>query len=256
MRENSVKKALKEGKLQLGCGFGNFRSAEIPKILAAAGLTWAFVDTEHGNFDLETVNDICRVANLVNLCPIVRVADFQYSLVARALDCGAGGIIFPRTEDPMLLEKAISWTIYPPTGARGYGLAPNNADYEALTFTEMMDHFNSNLMRVVQIESVRAVEALDEILSVAGFDTVMIGPADLSISLGVPGNMDHPSMIGTIEKIRDACLRHGIIPGIHTRASSMARFWKDRGMLFVGCSNDLAMLLERASENVKTILKD
>ncbi len=255
MRENSVKQALKQGKVQLGCGFGNFRSAEIPKILAAAGLQWAFVDTEHGNFDLETVNDICRVANLVNFCPIVRVADFQYSLVARALDCGAGGIIFPRTEDPGQLEKAISWTIYPPTGIRGYGLAPNNADYEPLNFTQLIDHYDANLMRVVQIETVRAVEALDEILSVPGFDTVMIGPADLSISLGVPGNMDHPKMIGAIETIRDACLRHGIIPGIHTRAAAMARFWIDRGMLFVGCSNDLAMLLEQASVNVRTILK-
>lgn len=256
MRENSVKRSLKEGKLQLGCGFGNFRSAEIPKLLAAAGFQWAFVDTEHGNFDLETVNDICRVANLVNLCPIVRVADFQYSLVARALDNGAGGIIFPRTENPKQLETAISWTIYPPQGIRGYGLAPNNADYEALTFSQMIDHYNANLMRVVQIESVRAVEALEEILSVPGFDTVMIGPADLSISLGVAGNMDHPKMIGTIETIRDACIRHGIIPGIHTRASSMAKYWKDRGMLFVGCSNDLAMLLDRASENVRAILKD
>jgi 2-dehydro-3-deoxyglucarate aldolase/4-hydroxy-2-oxoheptanedioate aldolase len=256
MRENTVKRALKEGKLQLGCGFGNFRSAEIPKILAAAGMHWAFIDTEHGNFDLETVHDICRVAHLVNLCPIVRVADFQYSLVARALDCGAGGIIFPRVEEPKQLETAISWTIYPPAGKRGYGLAPNNADYEALTFTQMTDHFNENLMRVVQIESVRAVEAIDEILSVPGFDTVMIGPADLSISLGVPGNMDHPKMIGTIEAIRDACVRRGIVPGIHTRATAMARFWKERGMLLLGCSNDLAMLWERAQENVRTILKD
>jgi 2-keto-3-deoxy-L-rhamnonate aldolase RhmA len=256
MRENSVKRALKEGKLQLGCGFGNFRSAEIPKILSAAGLHWAFIDTEHGNFDLETVSDICRVAYLVNFCPIVRVADFQYSLVARALDSGAGGIVFPRTEDARQLEKAISWTIFPPAGIRGYGLAPNNADYEQLTFTQLIDHYNENLMRVVQIESVRAVEALDEILSVPGFDTVMIGPADLSISLGVPGSLDHPKMVGTIEAIRDACLRHGIVPGIHTRGSAMARFWKERGMLFLGCSNDLAMLLERASENVRTILKD
>ncbi len=172
------------------------------------------------------------------------------------LDCGAGGIIFPRTEDPKLLEKALSWTVYPPAGIRGYGLAPNNVDYEARTFTEMMDHYNENLMRVVQIESVRAVDALDEILSVPGFDTVMVGPADLSISLGVPGNSDHPKMIATIEKIRDACLQHGIVPGIHTKSTAMARFWKERGMLFIGCSSDLGMLLDRASENARAILKD
>src|SRR5580692_12382747 len=110
MQKNLVKQALSEGRMQLGCGFGFLRSPEVPRILLAAGFQWAFVDTEHGNFDLETVQDICRVANLVNLCPIVRVADFQYSLVARALDCGAGGIIFPRTENPKQLAKAISWT--------------------------------------------------------------------------------------------------------------------------------------------------
>ena len=256
MHENSVKRALRAGELQLGCGFGNFRSAEIPKILAAAGYQWTFVDTEHGNFDIETVQDICRVSHLVNLCPIVRVADFQYSLVARALDCGAGGIIFPRVESAKQLETAISWTIYPPVGVRGYGLAPNNADYEPLTFTQMIDHYNANLLRVVQIESVRAVEALDEILSVAGIDVVMIGPADLSLSLGVPGNMDHPKMIGTIEAIRDACVKHGVVPGIHTRATAMARFWKERGMLFLGCSNDLAMLWEKAADNARTIRRD
>ena len=256
MRENSVKKALQAGKLQLGCGFGNFRSAEMPRLLAAAGLTWAFVDTEHGNFDLETVNDICRVSNLIGFCPVVRVADFQYSLVARALDNGAGGIIFPRVDDPKVLEKALSWTIYPPEGVRGFGLAPCNLEYETLTFTQMMDHYTTNLLRVVQIESARASEMLDEILSVKGFDTVMIGPADLSISMGVPGNSDHPKMIEAIEKIRDACVRHGIVPGIHTKSPAMAKFWKDRGMLFVGCSHDLAMLLDRATENVRAILKD
>ena len=73
------------------------------RIYAQAGLHWAFIDTEHGGFDLETVQDICRVAALAGLCPIVRVAELQYSLVTRALDAGAQGIIFPRVESPELL---------------------------------------------------------------------------------------------------------------------------------------------------------
>jgi len=108
MHKNTVKQALAEGKIQLGTGFGQLRSPEIPRILAAAGFNWAFIDTEHGGFDLETVQDLCRVSNMVGLSPIVRVADLQYSLVARALDCGAQGIIFPRVESPELLQKAIS----------------------------------------------------------------------------------------------------------------------------------------------------
>ena len=106
---NTVKKALAEGKVQFGTGFGQLRSPDIPRILLAAGFHWAFVDTEHGGFDLETVQDICRVSNLIGFCPIVRVADLQYSLVARSLDCGAQGIIFPRVESPELLGWRLSW---------------------------------------------------------------------------------------------------------------------------------------------------
>src|SRR6266851_8486286 len=98
MRKNTVKEALAEGKLQLGTGFGQLRSPEISKLLAKAGFHWAFLDTEHGGFDLETIQDICRVATLSGLSPIVRVPDLQYALVARAFDCGAQGVIFPRVE--------------------------------------------------------------------------------------------------------------------------------------------------------------
>ncbi len=103
MHINPVKHALKEGKLQAGCSFGQLRSPEVARILAAAGFHWSYIDAEHGPFDLETLHDICRAATTAGLMPIVRVSDLQYSLVARALDNGAQGIIFPRVEDPELL---------------------------------------------------------------------------------------------------------------------------------------------------------
>src|SRR5258708_3533601 len=133
MRINSVKKALAEGGVQLGTGFSQFRSPDVPRILAAAGFHWAFLDTEHGGFDLETIQDICRISVLTGLSPIVRVAELQYSLVTRALDAGAEGIIFPRVESPELLAKAISWTKFPPLGVRGYGLTPLHAGHEKMS---------------------------------------------------------------------------------------------------------------------------
>ena len=99
MRKNTVKQALVEGKLQLGTGFGQLRSPEIARILAAAGFQWAFIDTEHGGFDLETVQDICRTAVTVGLSPIVRVADLQYSLIARALDCDVPASVLARADE-------------------------------------------------------------------------------------------------------------------------------------------------------------
>ncbi|SRR5581483_549561 len=253
MRINTVKQALAEGKVQLGTGFGQLRSPEIPRMLVAAGFQWAFIDTEHGGFDLETVQDICRVSLMAGLCPIVRVADLQYSLVARALDCGAQGVIFPRVESPELLEKAISWTKFPPVGVRGYGLTQVQTDYEALSFSQIIEHVNANTMVVLQIETRKALEGREELLAVSGIDAVMVGPADLSISLGVPGDFQNPKMVEAMESVRDTCNRRGIAPGTQTRSPALARFWKDRGMRFLGCSNDTGMLYERAIELVSQI---
>jgi 2-keto-3-deoxy-L-rhamnonate aldolase RhmA len=250
MKANLVKQALKEGRLQLGCGLWQLRSPEVARILAAAGFNWVFVDMEHGGFDLETVQDICRVANLAGLCPIVRVGDLQYTLVARALDCGAQGVIFPRVESVELLEKAVSWVKFPPVGIRGYGLTNQQANYEQVSMPEIIEHMNANTMVVMQIETKRAVEMREELLSVPGIDAVMIGPADLSISLGVPGDFQHPLMVKAMEAVRDTCLRRGIAPGTQTRNTQLAKFWKERGMTFLGCSNETTMLLDRATELV------
>jgi 2-keto-3-deoxy-L-rhamnonate aldolase RhmA len=253
MQINTVKQALAAGQVQLGTSFWQFRSPEIARLLAAAGFKWAFLDTEHGNFDLETVQDICRVARLAGLAPIVRVADLQYSLVARALDCGGQGVIFPRVESPELLERAVSWTKFPPAGVRGYGMALFHTDYEAAPFPKVIEHMNANTMVVLQIETQRALDAREELLSVPGIDAVMIGPADLSISLGVPGEMENPKLIAAMEAIRDTCDRRGIAPGVQTRSADMACYWKAHGMRFLGCGNEVAMLYERATQVVKQI---
>ena len=254
MQINQVKLALRRGDLQLGVSFGQLRSAEIPRLLAKAGFHWAFIDTEHGGFDLETVQDVCRVAKLVGLCPLVRVADLQYQLVARALDCGAQGIIFPRMEDPRELETALSWTKFPPAGVRGYGLIAPQVEYEALSFPEIIEHYNANILTVLQIESRRAVEAREEILSVPGIDAVMIGPADLSISLSVPGQFQHPSMIAAMDAVRETCEKKGIAPGTQTRSVELARYWKDRGMRFLGCGSEIGFLWEKAVETARGVL--
>jgi 2-dehydro-3-deoxyglucarate aldolase/4-hydroxy-2-oxoheptanedioate aldolase len=248
MVPNSVKKALRRGEVQLGCAFAQFRSPEIARILKTSGFDWAFVDTEHGNFSIETVQDICRVSALIGFCAVVRVAEMHYSQVARALDCGASGIVFPRVESAELLEHAVSWTKFPPDGVRGFGLTSMAVNYETASFPQMIEYFNENTLIILQIETVRAIEAREELLSVPGIDAVMIGTADLSISLGVPGEFDHPKMIEAMEAIRDTCVRRGVAPGAQTRSLGLARFWRERGMRFLGCSSETAMLADRARE--------
>jgi 2-dehydro-3-deoxyglucarate aldolase/4-hydroxy-2-oxoheptanedioate aldolase len=147
----------------------------------------------------------------------------------------------------------VSWTKFPPVGIRGYGLTTMSTNYEPLGIRDVMEHLNANTLVCVQIETKKALEAREELLSVPGLDAVMIGPADLSISLGVPGDFQHPKMVEAMEAIRDSCVRHKVAPGTQTRTVSLARFWKERGMLFLGCNNDGGMLLERATEIAKEL---
>jgi 2-keto-3-deoxy-L-rhamnonate aldolase RhmA len=253
MRVNSVKKALQEGKVQYGCAFGQIRSVEVPRILAAAGFDWTFIDGEHGGFGIETLQDLCHASVTAGLSPVVRVADMQYAMVARALDCGAQGVLFPRVESAEVLERAVSWTKFPPVGIRGFGLTPAHLGYERATIPQVIEHMNQNVMVVLQIETKLAVEKRDELLSVPGIDAVLVGPVDLSISLGVPGDFENPKMVEAMEKIRDSCIQHGVAPGTQTRTLSLAKFWKERGMLFLGSGSETGFLFEKASEIVAAL---
>jgi 2-dehydro-3-deoxyglucarate aldolase/4-hydroxy-2-oxoheptanedioate aldolase len=250
MRINHVRKALKQGQVQYGCGFSQLRSPEVPRVLAAAGFHWTFIDSEHGPFDHETIQDLARSSVIAGLCPVVRVADLQYNLVARALDCGGQGVVFPRVESPELLEKAVSWCRFPPIGIRGFGLIPLQVDFEAATIPQIAEHMNEHTLVVLQIETQKAVDARDELLSVPGVDAVMVGPVDLSISLGVAGDFMHAKMVDAMQKILDSCVKHGVAPGTQTRNVQLARFWKERGMLFLGCGNEIGMMFERAKSLV------
>jgi 2-keto-3-deoxy-L-rhamnonate aldolase RhmA len=253
MRPNAVKVALREGKTVLGTSYGQLRDPEIARILKAGGFDYVYLDGEHGGFGIETIQNICRVATLCGLTVFTRVADMEYELIARALDCGSDGIIFPRVESPELLERAVSWCKFPPVGIRGFGLTVMQSNYEAVTIPEMIAHRNENGMVVLQIETVKALEARDELLSVAGIDVVMVGPVDLSISLGIPGEFEHPKFIEAIDQIRDTCVAKGIVPGIQCRGVALSKFCRDRGFRFLGTSNEWNLLLEKAKETVAAL---
>jgi len=253
MRVNLTKEKLLKGETAIGCALQVYRSPEIARTFAAAGFDYVFIDLEHGAFDLETAQDMITAANGSNITPIVRVAELAYSLVARLLDSGAQGIILPRVEDPRLLEEALSWMRFPPMGKRGYGVNATMIGYEARGFQEIIEHQNRNTLAVVQFETTTAMDRADELLSVKGTDVAMVGPADLSISLGAPGQFEHPSLISTVEKLMEKCHKHGVVPGIQVRTVAAAKFWLGKGMRFVGAGGEHGLLLEKAREAVAVL---
>jgi 2-dehydro-3-deoxyglucarate aldolase/4-hydroxy-2-oxoheptanedioate aldolase len=250
MRENRTLARLRAGKAVFGCAMQCFRSVEIPRLFAAAGFDYVFIDMEHGGFNQETAQDLVAASVAAGITPVVRVAELLYSLVSRTLDVGAQGIVFPRVEDPEVLKEALSWMTYPPVGRRGYGVISPLLDYHGTPMQDVIPHLNANTMAVVQFETVTAIERADELLAVPGVDAIMVGPADLSVSLGVPGQFEHPKLISAVEGLVAKCKARGIAAGIHPRDAMLARRWVEMGMRFVTCSNEHGILLEGARSMV------
>ncbi|MCB1020511.1 MAG: aldolase [Bryobacterales bacterium] len=253
MRPNRAKQMLQEGKVVLGTAQNAIATVEVAKMAAAAGLDWFFLDTEHGPFTSETVHNILQACLATPITPIVRVADFQYDLVARTLDSGAEGIMFPRTESPEKLAEAISWAKFPPQGVRGFGLGPPQIGYKTATLDEIREHQNRETLVVAQIESVRGLEAIDEIVQVEGLDALLLGPADMSISLGVAGDWDSPKLWAAIDRVIEACNGAGRFPSIHVRNPEFAVKAIKQGMKLVSCGADSALLWGAVSGLAKAL---
>lgn len=250
MRSNHTLEKLRRGETVFGCAIQCYRSSAVVKTLAAAGFDYVFIDLEHGGFDAEAAQEMAEAAVASGMTPLVRVGELLYSLVARFLDLGAQGIVLPRVEDPDLLREALRWMKFPPQGCRGFGVLPPLVDFASEPMAAIMQHLNFHTMSVVQFESVAALERAEELLAIEGVDAAMVGPADLSVSFGVPGEFSHPDMVKAIRRFIRQCERAGVAPGIHCRDAEQARFWLQQGMRLVGAGGEHRLLLERARQVV------
>jgi len=215
-----VKNALKE-KLSAGkAAFGTWimtSGLDNAEIIANAGADAIMIDGEHGGMDIETAGRMISLIRATPTTPLLRVAWSEMSLIKRALDTGAGGIMIPMINTGEEAQKAVEMCKYPPVGIRGVGAsratlyasgAPKYADYIATA--------NDEVLVILQIESYKAVENAEDIISVPGVDIVFIGLSDLSQSMGIPGQMNHPEVIEACKKVVACCMKHGVIPATVT----------------------------------------
>lgn len=229
------------------------RTPEVARALAASGFDFIFVDMEHSAYSYETFTEIVRTSKAVGLTCLARIIDPQYGLVARTLDSGAQGLLIPRVETKEVIENVVRFAKYPPWGERGFGIRSVVGDYEKVSVKDRIDEQNQDTMIIPQIERAKAVENIDGLLSVKGVDVALIGPQDLSISLGVPGELKHEKVIDAIGKVVDACKKHGLAAGIHSPNMDDLLFWKDRGMKMLTYSTETALMQSAASQAVTKI---
>ena len=244
MRRNTVKQRLANGETVIGTMVQEVSTPAIAQIFKQVGFDFFMVDMEHGSFSLETAAHILRVGRLLDMCPLVRVASPEYHLIARALDQGAMGIMLPRVETRHHVETLIEAMKYPPVGKRGCSSDAPHSEYDFGPLPEFLEAHNEDTLAIAQIERKVAIDRIDELLSVPGVDVALIGPEDLSVSLGVPGETSHPVVVEAAEEVIASAHRNNVVSAIHSGTVEPLEGWMAKGMRMLMYGSDLAFLME------------
>ncbi len=240
---NRIRAKLAEGKTVVGTMLVELRQPSVMTLLASAGLDFVLIDNEHGPFSVETIADLSRAARDAGLTPIVRIPELTYAHVTQPLDGGAQGIMLPRVTEPGQVELCVACMKYVPQGRRGAVLARGHTAFRGGPLADTLAAMNRETFLIIQIETAEAVARLDELLAVPGVDAALIGPTDLSVALGVAGQMDHPKLVGAIETTLAACQARAVTPAIHTNDLSMTAAWARRGMRLVSINSEVGHLM-------------
>jgi 2-keto-3-deoxy-L-rhamnonate aldolase RhmA len=241
MNKTPVKEKLQRNELSIGSWITLAHPA-IAEIMAKAGFDWLAVDLEHSVITIREAEELIRVIDLCGVAPLVRLSANDPVQIKRVMDAGAHGVIVPMVNSSTEAEQAVAAVCYPPKGKRGVGLS--RAQGYGASFEAYKDWLGREAVVIVQIEHIKAVENLASILSVDGVDGFIVGPYDLSGSLGVPGIFDHPLMRKAIEKIKLVGSKSGKVPGIHIIEPMIDQLQKSiaEGYKFIAYSLDIRML--------------
>jgi 2-dehydro-3-deoxyglucarate aldolase len=211
MSAREIRELLRAGKATVGT-WSQLPCPSVAETIARAGYDWVAVDLEHGSFATHQLPDMFRAIQAGGAVPLARVAEAHRKDIKQALDAGARGIILPMIESAEQLRAAAQACLYPPAGTRGVGFARANGFGER--FVAGLAE-NADTLIVAQIEHVRALTELDEILAEERLDAIMVGPYDLSASLGTPGNFETSEFRSTVARIYAAARSRGVATGLH-----------------------------------------
>lgn len=234
------------------CVFGPFMITSDPALVECAGYAgfdFVLLDMEHGPGSFEQLQNLIRAANVAKVLPVVRVPRGSDIYIARALDVGAGAVLIPQIETAQQAAAAVSAAKFSPVGTRGTCRFTRSACYGAYD-GETYFKAAQDTMVMIQAEGARAIENINEILDVDGIDIIFVGPYDLSASLGVIGQIEHPMIYDAVRKIVQRADAKGVKVGCFANDAAMARRWRDLGVRFIGYSCDTNIFFEGAKRDI------
>ena len=245
MRANHVKRRLEAGEPSIGTWLG-IPSPESAEHVAALGFDWLTVDAEHNSVDIRTASQMFGAIAGSGVAPLVRIPWNQPENFKRVLDAGAWGVVVPMVNSKEEAERAVEATFFPPKGNRSVGGAMTGLRF-GTSGSEYLKHADDEVLLVLQIEHIDAVERCDEILGLPGVAACFIGPNDLAasmgIGLGVPLESDHPRLVEAFAHVQKTAKSVGVAPGIHTSGASGVKQRIDEGFQFLAMASELKYMV-------------
>ena len=252
MKPTGLKARIAAGEVTLGAWL-TLAHPGIAEVMAAAGFDWIVIDIEHSTISLREAEELMRVIESAGVAPLVRLTSNDRDLAKRIMDAGAHGVVVPMINSAAEAQAALDAVYYPPRGRRGVGLA--RAQGYGPGFAQYVETLGQHAIVVPQIEHVAAIAVLPEILAVPGIDATIIGPYDLSASMGKPGQYDDHDVRDKLQEYERLSLASTVAMGYHVVETDTARVAArlQQGYRFVAYSVDFQFLGDTCRNGVSRI---
>lgn len=255
MKPNPVKQKLARGEVVLGTFAFEFKTAGLGRIAAAAGAEFIIYDMEHTGWTMETIGTLIASCGGADLTPIVRVPTTQYHFLARALDMGAKGVMVPMVESTQQVQVILDSIRYPPAGRRGAAFNIAHDDYQGGDVREKIRTANKEVLLVVQIETAAGLEHVEEIAAMDGVDMLWVGQTDMTCSLGIPAEFNHPKYLDALDRVAAAARASGKTAAFMALSETEARMLLEKGFRCLAYSGDVWIYQQALRSSLKSVRK-
>ncbi|MDQ3654303.1 MAG: aldolase/citrate lyase family protein [Chloroflexota bacterium] len=253
MRTNQVKRKLAAGAVSIGTMVFEFGSTGIGRIMGQAGADFVVYDMEHSGWSIETIRNLMATTRSADIVPLVRVPATQYHLMSRPLDVGAMGLMIPMVESVEQAKLIAQSVKYPPLGRRGSAFGFAHDDYAPGDVNQKMESANQEVLTMAQIETKDGVDNVEAIAAVDGIDVLWIGHFDLSVSLGVPAQFEHPLYMEAVERVLAAANNANKVAGIMTGGVAIGREQLAQGFRMMAYSGDVMIYGEALRQGLDAL---
>ena len=251
---NVAKQKLEAGELAIGVGLRMTRVVEIGKMMKTAGYDWLFIDMEHNSMSIDTAAQISVAAQDAGITPIVRVPAFQHFHASRALDTGAQGIVVPHVDDVETARKMVENVKYPPVGKRSITGSLPQLDFVPTPVGEATAAINNATLLIVMLETEEAVANAEAMAAIDGIDALLFGTNDLTIEMGIPGQVGDARVQKHYENAAAACAKHGKFLGMGgVYDPAVMEDYVAMGARLILAGNDFPFLMKAAKEQADIV---